>query len=96
MLDSDIAKLYHVETKYLNRQVKRNIKRFQDEDFMFHLSDIELKNLRCQIGTTNISMTRSNPFAFTEQGVYMLATVRYIIKITRDGKSNILKSKSNR
>ncbi|MEA2019376.1 MAG: ORF6N domain-containing protein [Campylobacterota bacterium] len=75
MLDKDLAELYEVETKYLNRQVKRNIKRFEDEDFMFQITDKELENLRCQIGTTNLSMIRSNPFVFTEQGVYMLATV---------------------
>ena len=40
MLDSDLAKLYEVETKQLNRQVKRNIERF-DEDFMFQLTDLE-------------------------------------------------------
>jgi len=75
MLDSDLAKLYEVETKYLNRQVKRNFTRFDEEDFMFQLTDIELENLRCQNGTTNIKMTRTNPYVFTEQGVYILATV---------------------
>ena len=49
MLDSDLAKLYQVETKQLNRQVKRNIERF-DEDFMFQLTDLEYQNLKCQIG----------------------------------------------
>ena len=42
---------------------------------MFKLTDKELENLRCQIGTANLSMIRTNPFVFTEQGVYMLATV---------------------
>ena len=51
MLDSDLANLYEVETKQLNRQVKRNIERF-DEDFMFQLTDLEYQNLRCQFGTS--------------------------------------------
>lgn len=76
MLDSDLAKLYEVETKYLNRQVKRNFTRFDEEDFMFQLTDIELENLRCQNGTTNIKMTRTNPYVFTEQGVYMWNSLR--------------------
>ena len=71
MLDSDLAKLYQVETKYLNRQVKRNFERFNETDFMFQLSDLELKDLRCQIGTASLSMIRTNPYVFTEQGIYM-------------------------
>ena len=74
MLDSDLAKLYQVETKRLNEQVRRNIERFPS-DFMFQLTSVELENLRSQNATTNFSMTRTTPFAFTEQGVYMLATV---------------------
>ena len=42
---------------------------------MFQLTDKELENLQCQIGTANLSMIRTNPFVFTEQGIYMLATV---------------------
>ena len=49
MLDSDLAKLYGVETGALNRAVKRNLKRFP-EDFMFQLTDVEWENLRCQFG----------------------------------------------
>ena len=75
MLDSDLAELYGVETKYLKRQVQRNINRFDDNDFMFVLQKDELESLRSQFGTTNFSKTRALPFAFTEQGVYMLATV---------------------
>lgn len=74
MLASDIAKLYDVETKYLNRQVKRHIERF-DEDFMFQLTKNETENLKCQIGTSSWGGARTLPFVFTEQGVYMLATV---------------------
>ncbi len=74
MLASDIAKLYGVETKYLNRQVKRNIERF-DEDFMFQLSKEEFEILKCQFVTSSWGGARTLPFVFTEQGVYMLATV---------------------
>jgi hypothetical protein len=52
MLDEDLATLYEVETKALNRAVKRNLDRFPD-DFMFQLSAGELTNLRCQFGTSN-------------------------------------------
>jgi len=75
MLDMDLADLYGVETKYLKRQVQRNMKRFDEEDFMFQISRDELEHLRRQFGTANLTMTRSLPLAFTEQGVYMLATV---------------------
>lgn len=75
MLDADLAEIYGYETKAFNQQVKRNIERFP-EDMMFQLIDSELENLRSQFVTANISsMTRSNPFVFTEQGVYMLMTV---------------------
>ena len=52
MLDSDIAKLFNVEAKHLNRQMKRNQNRFP-EDFCFQLNSLEFKNLRCQNVTTN-------------------------------------------
>lgn len=76
MLDRDLAQLYEVETKDLNRAVKRNIERFP-EKFMFQLTNEEWKNLRCQIGTANkkISMIRSNPYVFTEHGTLMLSSV---------------------
>jgi small nuclear ribonucleoprotein (snRNP)-like protein len=75
MLDRDLAELYQVETKYLKRQVQRNMNRFDEDDFMFVLDKDEFTNLRSQIGTTNFAKTRAMPFVFTEQGVYMLATV---------------------
>jgi hypothetical protein len=74
MVDKDLAELYNVPTKRLNEQVKRNIERF-DSDFMFQLSDEELQNLRSHFATANFNMIRTNPYVFTEQGVYMLATV---------------------
>ena len=75
MLDRDLAELYGVETKYLKRQVQRNIERFNEDDFMFVVTKEEFLILRSQIGTANFSRTRALPYAFTEQGVYMLATV---------------------
>ena len=51
MLDFDLAKIYQVETAHLKRQVRRNIERFEGEDFMFELTIDELS--RCQIGTMN-------------------------------------------
>jgi hypothetical protein len=76
MLDRDLAELYQVETKRLNEQVKRNIDRFP-EDFMFQLNERELKNWKSQFATSNkeIMGLRKSPFAFTEEGIYMLATV---------------------
>ena len=59
MLDSDIAVLFQVEPKYINRQMKRNIERFPD-DFCFQLNSIEFKFLRSQNATFNVSMSDSN------------------------------------
>ena len=75
MLDADLAEIYGYETKRLNEQVKRNIRKFP-EDFMFQVTDEEVKILWSQNATANInSMSRSNPYVFTEQGLYMLMTV---------------------
>lgn len=78
MLDSDLACLYHCKngTKTINLAVKRHINRFP-ERFMFRLSKEEVDNLRFQSETANSisAMSRTNPYAFTEQGVAMLATV---------------------
>ena len=76
MLDFDLAEIYGYTVKAFNQQVKRNIERFEGEDFMFRLTDGELAYLRSQIVTANINpMSRSNPYAFTEQGIYMLMTI---------------------
>jgi hypothetical protein len=76
MLDSDLAKLYEIETKVLNRAVKRNIERFP-EFFMFQLTENEYDSLRCQIGTSNEGKggRRYLPYVFTEHGVLMLSSV---------------------
>ena len=72
MFDSDLAALYKVETKYLNRTVRRNTKRFPI-DFMFQLTKSELSDLRCQFGTSSWGGSRYNPHVFTEQGIAMLS-----------------------
>jgi len=76
MLDRDLAVLYGVETKYLKRQVRRNILRFP-EDFMFEISEKEFEDWRCQFGTSNADKMglRYRPFAFTEEGVAQLSTI---------------------
>ena len=74
MLDFDLARLYHVETKALNQAVKRNIKRFPP-DFMFQLTTEEVRNNRSQFVTASKRNTSAPPFAFTEQGVAMLSGV---------------------
>ena len=72
MLDSDLAKLYQVETKVLNQAVKRNAKRFPP-DFMFQLDTKEFTILKSQIVTSSWGGTRKLPYAFTEQGIAMLS-----------------------
>ena len=78
MLDFELAEIYDYETKAFNQQVKNNIERF-DEDFRFHLTDDEFneilrsKNLTSK--TENRGGRRYMPYAFTEQGIYMLMTV---------------------
>jgi phage regulator Rha-like protein len=87
MLDSDLAEFYGVETKHLNRQVKRNINRFPD-NFVFKLKyeeidsihnnglAVEIMDSRCQKGTLKRgSNIKYLPYAFTEHGVLMLASV---------------------
>ncbi len=74
LLDRDLAKLYNVATRDLNKAVSRNLSRFP-EDFMFQLSKDEFNNLKFQFGTSNWGGTRKLPYAFTEQGVAMLSSV---------------------
>lgn len=83
MIDSDLAMLYQVETKALNRSVKRNNKRFP-KDFCFQLTVEEYEVLRCQFGTSKINADETSdnrggrrylPYVFTEQGISMLASV---------------------
>jgi len=74
MLDFDLAEMYEVETKVLKQAVKRNLNRFP-KDFMFELTKDEFESLRSQIVTSKRGGSRYMPFAFTEQGVSMLASV---------------------
>lgn len=74
MLDYDLAAIYGYETRYFNRQVQNNREKFED-DFMFQLTNQEVANLMCKKFTSSWGGTRKNPYAFTEQGIYMLMTV---------------------
>lgn len=76
MLDSELAKIYGVETKVFNQAVKRNIERFPEE-FRFQLTEYEFENLRSKFvaSSENYGGRRYMPFAFTEQGVAMLSAV---------------------
>lgn len=79
ILDSDVARLYRCETKYINRVVKRNIERFPEE-FCFQLSIEEFQNLRCQFVTSsfeqqNYGGRRYLPYVFTEQGIAMISAL---------------------
>jgi len=78
MVDSDLAKLYQVETRVFNQAVKRNLNRFP-EYFRFQLTEEEFKNLRSQIVISSESNThggrRYMPYVFTEQGIAMLSAV---------------------
>jgi len=67
MLDVDLARLYGVETKRLNEQVKRNAERFP-ETFMFQLTPKEYEDLKSQIETSSWGGRRKLPYAFTEHG----------------------------
>lgn len=83
MLDFDLAEIYQVETRALKQAVRRNIERFEGDDFMFELSDVEYSNLkerlRSQIVMLDIDgrgrFPKYPPFAFTEIGVAMLSSV---------------------
>ncbi len=74
LIDRDLASIYQVEVKQMNRQVKRNIERFP-EDFMFRLTKEEYYSLKCHFGTSNTrgGDHRALPYAFTQQGIGMLS-----------------------
>ena len=80
MLDFELAEIYGYETRAFNQQVKRNNEKF-DDDFMFQLTDEEVyelsrsQNVTLKRGTGRGSNIKYNPYAFTEQGIYMLMTV---------------------
>ena len=74
LLDRDVATLYGIETKRVNEAVKNNKDKFPKK-YLFTLTKSEWMNLRSKISTTNFSKTRVPPKAFTEKGLYMLATI---------------------
>ena len=74
MLDFDLAAMYEVETRVLNQAIKRNIESFP-EDFMFRITKEEFINLKSQIVISSWGGSRSIPYAFTEHGITMLASV---------------------
>jgi len=74
IIDSDVAKLYDVETKRINEAVKNNPEKFP-YGYVFELSKSEFEDLRSKFSTANLSKIRTLPKAFTEKGLYMLATI---------------------
>jgi len=75
MPDFDLAGIYGIETRILKQSVKRNLKRFEGDDFMFELTIQEWNILRSQIVISSWGGARYQPFAFTELGVAMLSSV---------------------
>ena len=105
MLDFDLAEIYGYDTKRFNEQVKNNKERF-DEDFRFQLTKEEFDDLilMCKIYTSSWGGTRKLPYAFTEQGIYMLMTVlrgelavkqsKALVRIFKQMKDFILQSQN--
>jgi hypothetical protein len=111
MLDADLAMIYGYSTSAFNQQVTRNLDRFEGDDFMFRLTQIEVDNLISQnvissVGNKSWGGTRKLPYAFTEQGVYMLMTVlrgklavrqsRALVMAFKEMKDYILENRNNR
>jgi len=82
ILDSDVAVLYGVETRDINKSVKNNPDKFPD-GYIFELDQEEFTDLRWNISTANFAKTRVLPKAFTEKGMYMLATILKSPQATR-------------
>jgi ORF6N domain len=74
LLDSSVAEIYGVETKRINEAVKNNPDKFP-KDYMFELNELEFIDLRSKISSAKFSKTRVSPKAFTEKGLYMIATI---------------------
>jgi hypothetical protein len=74
LLDCDVASIYGVETKRINEAVRNNPDKFL-RDYLFELDESEFEALRSKFSTTKFAKTRVTPKAFTEQGLYMLATI---------------------
>lgn len=88
MLDADLAAIYGYETRRFNEQVKNNIEKFES-DFMFQLTSEEAENLMSKFSTSSWGGRRKLPYAFTEQGIYMLMTVLKGELATRQSKALI-------
>ena len=105
MLDFDLAEIFGYDTRSFNKQVTNNIERF-DEDFRFQLTKEEFDDLilMCKIYTSSWGGTRKLPYAFTEQGIYMLMTVlrgelavkqsKALVRIFKQMKDFILQSQN--
>jgi hypothetical protein len=74
LLDVDVAVIYGIETKRINEAVKNNPDKFPP-DYMVELSEAEFADLRTKFSTTKFAKTRVVPKAFTEKGLYMIATI---------------------
>jgi len=74
LLDADVAKVYGVETKRINEAVKNNPEKFP-EGYILQVTKDEFENLRSKISTSSWGGRRYSPKAFTERGLYMLATI---------------------
>ena len=104
MIDSDLAEIYGYATRDFNKQVKNNMNKF-DSDFMFQLTEEEFKNLMFKKSTSSWGGRRKLPYAFTEQGIYMLMTVlkgekatiqsKALIRIFKKMKDNIIENNNN-
>ena len=82
ILDSDVAVLYGVETKRINEAVKNNQNKFPD-GYIIKTTKNDLERLRSKISSAKLSKTRTTPIAFTEKGLYMLATILKSPKATQ-------------
>ena len=95
MLDFELAEIYGYETKNFNRQVKNNSEKFEGDDFMFQLTKDEYAEiLRCKKFTSSWGGSRYLPYAFTEQGVYMLMTVLKGELATRQSRALVIAFKA--
>ena len=82
IVDKDIAELYGVETRDINKAVKNNPEKFPN-GYMYEVSDQEFEYLRWKFSTAKFAKTRTNPKVFTEKGLYMLATILKSTKATQ-------------
>lgn len=82
IVDKDVAELYGVETRDINKAVKNNPEKFPN-GYMFEVSDKEFEYLRGKFSTAKFAKTRTNPKVFTEKGLYMLATILKSTKATQ-------------